>query len=75
MDGGEWSASRPGPFAAGTHLTGGWANPRTGLDAVTKEKAPAYAVVQAVAVTILTELPRLLLLLHTICIFCLHLAL
>jgi hypothetical protein len=39
--GGEWSASRPGPFttwerAPGTHLIGGWVGPRTDLDDVEK---------------------------------------
>jgi hypothetical protein len=32
--GGEWSASRPGRFALGTHWIGGWVGPRTGLDDV-----------------------------------------
>jgi hypothetical protein len=35
--GGEWSASHPCPFtsgerAPGTHWTGGWVDPRVGLD-------------------------------------------
>jgi hypothetical protein len=39
----EWSASRPGLFAPGerapgTHLTGGWVDPRAGLDDVEKIK-------------------------------------
>jgi hypothetical protein len=39
LDGGEWSASRPGHFTAGetapdTPLIGGWVGPRTGMDAV-----------------------------------------
>jgi hypothetical protein len=39
LDGGEWSASRPGCFtfretALGTHWIGGWVSPRAGLDAV-----------------------------------------
>jgi hypothetical protein len=33
LDGGEWSASRPGrAFTPGTHWTGGWVGPRAGLD-------------------------------------------
>jgi hypothetical protein len=39
LDGGEWSASRPGSFTTGerspdTHWIGGWVDPRDGLDAV-----------------------------------------
>jgi hypothetical protein len=40
LDGGEWSASRPGSFnlgkraSFGTHYMGGWVGPRAGLDAV-----------------------------------------
>jgi hypothetical protein len=38
LDGGKWSASRPGRFtarekASGTHRIGGWVGPRAGLDA------------------------------------------
>jgi hypothetical protein len=34
LEGGEWSASRPGrALAPGTHCTGGWVGPRAGLDA------------------------------------------
>jgi len=41
LNGGEWSASRPGCFtarerAAGTHQRGGWVGPRAGLDTVKK---------------------------------------
>jgi len=37
LDGGEWSASRPGHFTPtervpGTHWIGGWVGPRTELD-------------------------------------------
>jgi hypothetical protein len=33
LDGGEWSASRPGrAFTPGTHCTRGWVDPRAGLD-------------------------------------------
>jgi hypothetical protein len=43
LDGGEWSASRPGHFtprerAPGTHRIGGWVGLRAGLDAVVKRK-------------------------------------
>jgi hypothetical protein len=46
LDGGEWSASRPGRFisrerASGTHWIGGWVCPRAGLDAVVKRKIPS----------------------------------
>jgi hypothetical protein len=41
LDGGEWSASRPGRFtprerAPGTRWIGGWVGPRAVLDAVVK---------------------------------------
>jgi hypothetical protein len=36
--GGERSASRPGRFTPGTHCTGGWVEPRAGLDDVEKRK-------------------------------------
>jgi hypothetical protein len=44
LDGGEWSASRPGPrFSSGqrttgTHCTGGWVGPRAGLDTQVRGK-------------------------------------
>jgi hypothetical protein len=43
LDGGEWSASRPGRFTRkkrvpGTHWIGGLVNPRAGLDAVEERK-------------------------------------
>jgi hypothetical protein len=43
LDGGEWSASRPGRFnsrvrALGTHWIGGWVDPRVILDAVVNRK-------------------------------------
>jgi hypothetical protein len=43
LDGGEWSASRPGRFtprerAPRTHWIGGWVGPRAVLDAVVKRK-------------------------------------
>jgi hypothetical protein len=46
LDGGEWSASRPGRFtprerALGTHWIGGWLDPRAVLDAVVKIKIPS----------------------------------
>jgi hypothetical protein len=45
LDGGEWSASRPGRFiprekAPGNHWVGGWDGPRAGLDVV-KSKIPS----------------------------------
>jgi hypothetical protein len=46
LDGGEWSASRPGRFtsrerAPGTHWIGGCVGPRAVLDAVVKRKFPS----------------------------------
>jgi hypothetical protein len=46
LDGGEWSASRPGLFTSrertpGTRWIGGWVGPRAGLDAVVKRKIPS----------------------------------
>jgi hypothetical protein len=46
LDGGEWSASRPGCItprerAPGTHWIGGWVGPRAVLDAVVKTKIPS----------------------------------
>jgi hypothetical protein len=44
LEGGEWSASRPGRAlspaerALGTHCIGGWVGPRAGLDAETRRK-------------------------------------
>jgi hypothetical protein len=43
LDGGEWSALRPGRFtseerAPGTHWIGGWVGPRTGLGDVERRK-------------------------------------
>jgi hypothetical protein len=35
----EWSASRPGRFTPGTHLIGGWVDPRVGLYDVEKRKS------------------------------------
>jgi hypothetical protein len=48
LDGGEWSASRPGRFtprkrAPVTRWIGGWVSPRANLDAVVKRKIPAPA--------------------------------
>jgi hypothetical protein len=45
LDGGEWSASRPGRFtprgrAPGIHWTGGLVGPSAGLDVVSKRKIP-----------------------------------
>jgi hypothetical protein len=46
LDGGEWSASRPGrstprEIAAGNHWIGGGVGLRAGLDAVSKRKIPS----------------------------------
>jgi hypothetical protein len=46
LDGGEWSASRPGRFipregAPGTHWIGGWVDHRAVSDAVVKRKSPS----------------------------------
>jgi hypothetical protein len=62
LDGGEWSASRPGRFtprigAPGTHWIRGWVGPRAVLDAVMKRKIsslpresnPRTPIVQLVA--------------------------
>jgi hypothetical protein len=43
LDGGEWSASRPGRALPrgknpGTHCTGGWVGPRAGLDTEARGK-------------------------------------
>jgi hypothetical protein len=43
LAGGQWSASRPGPFipgerAPGNHWIGGWVDPRAGVDGVEKTK-------------------------------------
>jgi hypothetical protein len=45
LDGGEWSASRPGRFtprerATGTHWIGGWVGSRAGLDTLSNRKIP-----------------------------------
>jgi hypothetical protein len=41
LDGGEWSASRPGRFTAGTNLLGSCVDPRAGLDAMAMRKIPS----------------------------------
>jgi hypothetical protein len=46
LDGGEWSASRPGRFIArerdpGTRWIGGWVVPRAVLNATVKKKIPS----------------------------------
>jgi len=48
QDGSDWSVSRPGRFLPGerafrTHWVGGWVDPKTGLEAVTKKKISAPA--------------------------------
>jgi hypothetical protein len=50
LDGGEWSASRPGRFTSrerdpGARSIGGWVCPRAVLDAVVKRKIPARSLV------------------------------
>jgi hypothetical protein len=40
LDGGEWSASRPGRFTPATHWIWGWVGAKTGMDAVAKRKIP-----------------------------------
>jgi hypothetical protein len=44
LDGGEWSASRPGRFTSGeiasrTHWIGGWMGYRAGLNVIEKRKS------------------------------------
>jgi len=56
IDGGEWSASRPGQFtlrerAAITQWIGGWVGLRAGLDAVVKRKIPSLCFDIPVKVT------------------------
>jgi hypothetical protein len=48
LDGGEWSASRPGRFtpsdrALHIHWIGSWVGPGAGIDRVVKRKFPALA--------------------------------
>jgi hypothetical protein len=48
LDGGEWSASRPGRFTPkegvpGTHWIGSWVGPRVVLKAVVRRKIPSPA--------------------------------
>ena len=44
VDGGGWSAPRPGRFTPqkrpGTHCTGGWVGPRAGVDGCGKSRPP-----------------------------------
>jgi hypothetical protein len=61
LDGGKWSASRPGHFtprerAPGTHWIGGWVSPRAAVDRVSikvpsprRESNPDHPIVQPVA--------------------------
>jgi hypothetical protein len=46
LDGGKWSASRPGSFSPrekvpGTHWVGDWMGPKAGLDTVVRRKIPS----------------------------------
>jgi len=46
LDGGEWSASRPGRFtpkerASGTHWIRGWVGPRAGLGTMVRRNIPS----------------------------------
>jgi hypothetical protein len=68
LEGGEWSASRPGRTLppgkepTGTHCTGGWVGPRAGLDAEVRGKILCLrrGSNPGRPDTVLTELPRLL---------------
>jgi hypothetical protein len=70
LDGGEWSASRPGHFAArerapGTHWIGDWLGPRAGLDTVVEKKNHSLCrdsnppIIRPVVQRYTTELTRL----------------
>jgi hypothetical protein len=52
LDGGEWSASRPGHFIPrerdpGIHCIGCWVGPRAGVDQVVKRKVPGPAEIRS----------------------------
>jgi hypothetical protein len=64
LDGGEWSASRPGrstPWerALGIHWTGSWVGPRVGQDAVVNRKMLLPCRESNPCRPAFTELPRL----------------
>jgi hypothetical protein len=64
LDGGEWSASRPGSFtprerAPGTHWIGGWVGPEVGLDTVVKRKFPVPARTRAPDIPARSTVPEL----------------
>jgi hypothetical protein len=72
LDGGDWSVSRLGRFAAreritGTHWIGGWVGPRAGLNTLSKieipsprrESNPNHPIVQPVDSRYTTGLSRL----------------
>jgi len=46
LEGGEWSAARPGSLYSqerpGTHFTGGWVGPRAGLDERKTSSPPGF---------------------------------
>jgi hypothetical protein len=78
LDGGKWSASRPGRFTSrervpGTHWIGGWVGPRAVLDAWFGEKFPVPVGSQTpepqssspLPSAIPTELSRLLIIITT----------
>jgi hypothetical protein len=61
LDGGEWSASRPGPFTHGerapdTQWIGSWVGPRTGQDAeYSRIQSGGYEVLVYVKYILLAE--------------------
>jgi hypothetical protein len=63
LDGGEWSASRSGPFTPGTHWIGGWMDPRAEHGSEEKNSQHVTGleppIIQPVAQRYITELSRL----------------
>jgi hypothetical protein len=49
LDGGEWSASRPGRFTPGTHWIGCWVDLGVGLDVVEQRKMLPLLGIEPVA--------------------------
>jgi hypothetical protein len=65
--GGKWSTSGPGHFTPGTHWTGGWLNPRSGLDILEKKNFfHLLRIDHQIILTILTTLSQLRLNLRSI---------